>query len=272
MHKLNNFQLLATKRALIIFMGCVTLFVVFNMIWMLHGESAVETDETWQRIQQQNFVIVGVDVNLAPYGIYDPSGPRGIDPDIARAIGKLWDVEVHFSLVNYDGMYDSLLVGDVDILIAGVRPEPRRAAASRYTEAYFDSGYVLVSTTGSQPTLEEIQGKILGVVFATDGDIWAQSYLEEHPNAFTLQQYDDTEQLLSALNEENIVYALLDKVSAHQAHQQYPHLSIADEPLLSNPLVMVVRRSDWKLYAELQRAIKILKANGTIDEIIQRWL
>lgn len=263
---------LKTRRALAAFMAFVAIFTLLNVAWMLRGESAVEADTTWQRIQAQRVMTVGVDISFAPYGIYDPAGPIGIDPDVAQAIGALWGVEVRFVLVNYDGMYDSLLVGDVDMLIAGVRPEPQRAAAARYTAPYFDGGQVLVGTTGLPDELQGLHGAMLGVIFASDGDIWARDYLAKHEGAFVRVRYDDRIVLQHALATGDIQYALLDTISAYQAQQQHPDWRIAAETVVPDPVVIVVRRSDWKLYAELQGLLDDFHADGTLKAIILRWL
>lgn len=262
---------LASKRALAVFVTVVSMLVMLNAVYMLNQDSAVEPDDTWQRIQEQQVMTVGVDIGFAPFGIYDPNGPVGIDPDIAHAIGEQWGVEVRFQLVNYDGMYDSLLVGDVDMVIAAVRPEPRRAAATRYTSPYFDGGQVLISTQANA-TLDDVNGDVLGIIFASDGDVWARNYLVENPDTFVLQRYDDSTQLLTAMTNGEIEFGLLDRLSALETQQQHPNLSVAAETILADPLVIVVRRSDWKLYDELQKVLRELDADGILDTIILRWL
>ncbi len=263
---------LKTNSALAIFIGVVTLFTLLNAAFMLKSESAVEPDATWQRIQEQRLLIVGVDISFAPFGLYDPAGPVGIDPDVARAIAAEWGLEVRFVLVNYDGMYDSLLVGDVDILIAAVRPEPRRAAAARYSAPYFDGGQLLVGTTALPSHLNDLNGDTLGIIFASDGDVWTRNYLAQHEEAFIVRRYESAEQVISALTNGDVAYALLDAISAYQAQQQHSQLHIAAETLVADPYVITVRRSDWKLYAELQSILSDLHADGTLATIVLRWL
>lgn len=256
----------------------LALCVIISVLALLWGVAALAsdgtgpTDTTWQEIEDTGVMLVGIDVAFPPFGGYsEAQGVYGIDADLARALAAELGVEVRFVSVNFDGMYDTLYTGDVDILIAALRADPRRLDRFRYTDAYFDGGYSLVGVPPVPDDLRSIEQSV-AVSYASEGDVVAQEILARGEADFEIQQLLSIDAVIEALLQRDVSLALLDRVSAYEALQQDPDLALSPSLITSDSYVVAVRRTDWRLYSELQNALSDLEADGRLQGILNRWL
>ncbi len=240
----------------------------------LYGDGNAAADTTWIRIQTNEVLVVGIDPNFPPFGIYDDDGPLGIDADLANAIGEELGVEVQFALLSYDGIFDSLYLGHVDIVISALRPDYGRVDLFRYTHPYFDAGYVFVGLEGTQlPTnLYNLDQETLAVEFATEGDVAAFELLEEGDADFNLERLLSADEALQAVIDGNADFALVDSVSASLFRRENPQLQVAPRAEIADPYVIAVRRTDWQLFIALEDTLKKLRERGELELIAARWL
>lgn len=240
----------------------------------LHGNGNAAADTTWNHIQTYKTLVVGIDPNFPPFGIFGETEPMGIDADLAHAIGDELGVEVQFVLLSYDGIFDSLYLGQVDVVISALRPDYAQADRFRYTRPYFDAGYVFVGLEGtSLPNhLDDLDGQTLAVEYATEGDVEAFESLEAGEADFELERLLSADEALQAVVDGNADYALVDSVSAYLFQRDHPQLQIAEKAEIPDPYVIAVRRPNWQLFLALDEALKSLEVNGQLDTIVARWL
>ena len=240
----------------------------------LYGDGNAAADTTWNHIRTYKTLVVGIDPNFPPFGIYDEARPMGIDADLALAIGDELGVEIQFVLLSYDGIFDSLYLGQVDIVISALRPDYAQVDRFRYTRPYFDAGYVFVGLEGTRlPSgFDNLDGQTLAVEYATEGDVTAFETLEEGDVQFELERLLSTDEALQAVIDGNADYALVDSVSAYLFQRDYPQLKIATRAEIPDPYVIAVRRPNWQLFLALDNALKNLQEHGILEAIAAQWL
>lgn len=233
------------------------------------------TDTTWERVQENNVLVVGVDIGFPPFALYNPSNGQteGIDIDLAQALAAELGVQVRIVWVGVDSRYDKLFLGDVDVLIAAIRPEPLRLGFVRYTDPYFDGGYVLVSKANRAfiEQLQDLGSTTLGIEIASIGEAYIRDYLAEN-SPFVVKRYLSAARVLEALLANEVSYGLVDGISAHVFVHQHPEFSIISDPLTTDAYVIAVRRTDWRLHLEIENALDRLQQRGITAIILERWL
>jgi ABC-type amino acid transport substrate-binding protein len=252
--------------------------IFIGSLFTLNMGGQGEPDTTWERVQENDVLIVGVDVNFPPFAFYNPTNGQveGIDVDLARIIADELGVEVQLVGVGVDSRYDMLFLGQVDILIAAIRPEPVREGFVRYTDAYFDGGFVFVRRQNS-PTIEIFNDfwtgtDILAVEIASEGDTLARDYLDENPHTFTLKRTISTERVLSAVLNGEADYGLVNGISARRFAHEHSEIQISKNPMTHDFYVIALRRTEWRLYREIQQILDRLQDHGQLQTIIERWL
>jgi ABC-type amino acid transport substrate-binding protein len=167
------------------------------------------------------------------------------------------------------------MLGFVDVLISALHPEARREASVLYTDSYFDAGQVFVgfSDTPLPEDAEDLAGKLLAVELGSEGDSVARRWLQKSETpSFELSRLISADETMQAILDGTADVALVDAISARLFVKNHPELRLSKIPLISDPYVMAVRRSDWRLYLELTQALAELRHKGVLDKIIARWL
>lgn len=228
--------------------------------------------ESWQRIQASGVLRVGLDPTYPPFETADGGELRGIDVDLARAIGDELDLEVEFVYFGYDGLYDALATEQVDVLISAlaIRPEQRRDFA--YSEPYFNAGQLLVTRAGDAEIsgMQDLAGRTLAVELGAQGHVTATEWQRRLPD-LTVEPHQTPQEALDAVGH-GAHAALVDAISAHLYLAAHPTLQTLDPPITIEPFALVVRIEDERLLQELNQTLQTLTQNGVLQTIITHHL
>ncbi len=229
-------------------------------------------DGTWLRSQINKDLYVAIDPSYPPFAEWTPDGIIGIEADIAREIGRRLGVEPQLLIMGYDSLYDSLYTGYVDMVIAGLRVDPGRENWVHYSSSYFDAGQVLVSPASAPvQTMADLDHQVVAVELASAGDLAARQW-SRRLHALTLTRYLLPSEAMQAVQEGDAAAALVDTVSAREYVSDHPDLVMADTATVPDPYVIALRKANFKMTEEVERALDAMRADGTLAAIIARWL
>ena len=138
-----------------------TRWVVAGIIILILGAVALgllargrENDKTLERVRATGELRVGLDASFPPFESLDAEGNvLGFDADLAHAIAARLGAEPVFVNVGFDGLYDALWAGRVDVIISGLPYDPRRTQDVNYSMPYFNAGQVLVVRADDVPNV-----------------------------------------------------------------------------------------------------------------------
>ncbi len=116
------------------------------------------TDDVWKHVRETGILRVGMDASFLPFESIAAGGTLiGFDVDLGRELSRRLGpalsaasltakgVEAQFvANLPYDGLYDALTVGRVDVVISTLVVNPARMDDFAYSASYFDAGQVLV--------------------------------------------------------------------------------------------------------------------------------
>ena len=111
--------------------------------------TACSSGDTWQRVQRDGILRVGLDPTYPPFENADSGELVGIDVDLIHALAKKLELTPQFDYIGYDGLYDALLTGRVDVLASALVVDEMRSADFAYTTPYFNAGQVLLAKKDS---------------------------------------------------------------------------------------------------------------------------
>jgi ABC-type amino acid transport substrate-binding protein len=229
-------------------------------------------DTTWLRSQINKDLYVGLDPNYPPFTEWTPDQIIGIEADIAREIGDRLGVRTSILIMGYDGLYDSLYTGYVDMIISGLNVDPVYQEWVYYTRPYFDGGQILVSRVDAPfDTMRELDGKTVAVELASAGDLAAQRWTRRL-HALDIQRHMLPDDAMYAVQTGDADAALVDTISARLYLADRADLRLAPATTVSNGYVIALRKADFRLSEEVDNALAEMIADGTLDAIIARWL
>jgi ABC-type amino acid transport substrate-binding protein len=222
----------------------------------------------------KNALRVGVTSTYPPI-IFKQSGQiAGVEAELARLLGARIGRPVHFVEVTWDQQVDTLLAGKTDIIMSGMSVTQARAVRIVFTEPYLEGGLMAAVRTDdarrydSREALLQTEATV-GVIEGTTGDVFVQ---QSFPNArrVALSLASDGALALRRRTIDVFVHdgpSIAWLVSANEAD-----LAGIWQPLNRENLAWGVRRDDPQLLAQANEALAAWKRDGTLSELLARWL
>ncbi len=231
-------------------------------------------DKSWQRVQQAGVLRVGLDPTYPPFEELVGSDVVGLDVDLARALGQAIGVEVTFTYYGFDGLYDALRIGQVDVLASALTPDAQRTGDFDYNRPYFNAGQVALARRG-EPSLSDLPrdltGRTLAVELGTDGHVLATSWQRQVAN-LTVRPFNTPAEALEAVRGGQADAVVLDAIGGRLALRESSDLFLAADALTVEPFALVVRKEDGALLAQLNQALAQLAEGGELAALLNRWL
>ena len=243
-------------------------------IWRTSARLGTGADETWNRIQREGIMRVGLDASWPPFEYVDEDGQIvGFDVDLARELGRHLGIEVAFVNIGFDGLYDALKSGKCDAIISALPYDPMMTKDVAYSPSYFNAGQVLVVRSDEREIEGEgdLGGKRVGVEWGSTADMEARR-LAKRSEGMELALYRTPEEALRALKDGEVKAAIADAVSASSFIKAEGGVKIVGEPLTDEPYVVAVRPQSYMLLQAINEALVEIKEGGTLARLRERWL
>ncbi len=230
-------------------------------------------EDAWQRVQETGVLKVGLDPTYPPFEAADANGVFGLDVDLANALAADSGVQTEFVLFGYDGLYDALATGQVDVLISALVVAPERTKDFAYSTPYFNAGEILIVRQDEENIvrMEDLHGRTLAVELGALGHVEATTWAKRLPN-LTVVPYPTADEALTAVINNKADAALVDAISGRLFLQQTGGLKRTAVPITVEPFAIVTRIGDRRLLSELNNSLARLQTNGKLDDIINHWL
>ncbi len=208
-------------------------------------------------IQQRSILRVGMDASFPPFASLNEAGQViGLDADIARAIGADLGVAVEFVNIGFDGLYDALKIGRVDMLLSGLPVDPLLTQDVAYSINYFNAGQVLVSRQPNLQHVEDLADQTIAVAWGSMADLEARELKKSLPNLNIMAQPDAATALQADI-------AIVDAITAMQfmSQQETDSLSIVAY-LTEEWYAAAVKHEHRLLLTEINKTLTRLREEG----------
>lgn len=246
------------------------LLFTFHFSLLTHCSPA---DTSWQHIQNNGYLVVGLDPTFPPFENADTGELHGLDVDLARALGEKLGIEVRFSYLGYDGLYDALATKQVDLLLSALVIDATKTRDFAYSQPYFNAGQFLVvhQATTAIHNQDDLSGRIVAVELGSEGHVQAIQWQRRVPN-LQIKPLNTPDDALWVVLQKEAAAAVVDQVSGRLYIRQAPELKLLETPVSVEPYAAVVRIDDQALLKKINEALQQLKESGQLDQIIHTWL
>ena len=215
---------------------------------------------------------IAIDPSYAPFATYTENGLQGLDVDLGLALSEQLHLPVRFVPMGIDGLYDSLINDQADIIISALVVDTWRLHEVRYSRPYFDAGLVLVSPSSAPiPQMEDLPGRSLAYEFGSAADSEARRWLRLTGN-FVTQPYELPEYALDAVQLGVADAALVDMVDARLYLRQHPEAALEFHYATHLPYVIAARIDRKNTLRQINETLRTLLQNGAIETMLNRWL
>lgn len=212
----------------------------------------------------QDVVRIATEGLYPPYNLIDDSGKlAGYEIDLGNEICTRAGLTCEFVQNDWDSMMPNLNSGNFDVIMAGMSITEERAKDRLFTQNYYPpaiSYYVAASADA------DIKG---GVVAAQTATIQAAHVAESGAQLLEFKTPDETVAAVQN-GEADAVLAdseYLDPIVSGSGGA----LVVVSEIPLGGGVGAAFRQSDTELAAKFDKAIGEMKADGTINGLIDKW-
>ncbi|NDJ76841.1 MAG: transporter substrate-binding domain-containing protein [Chloroflexi bacterium] len=237
------------------------------------GEEAVVRAEfsALADIQENRVLRVGTYYNAYPFAWLNQTGVvDGYETDVMRAIGIELGVDIEFVQVTRQNDVESLLSGNVDILIGQQVHTRDREEQLDFCHPYYINEERMVIRQGTPyTTLGQMANLPISVEIGSRGHRALLNYAATSGIQYDIRTYFSESAALDALANGDVEGMVGTLDSLRRAGRQ--QMSLIDQPILTEPYAIAVRRYDVNLRNLLNRSLQKLKASGRMDEIYDEW-
>jgi len=215
----------------------------------------VATDATWPPFESVNEQTKEVE---------------GFDIDLMTAIAEKADLEIEFVNVAWDPLLAGIAQCQYDMAISAMTITEERKEAFLFSDPYFAAGQIVTVQKDNTDITgkDDLAGKIIGAQIGTTG-----SFEVEKIEGATLKTYDDIGLAFQDLMNGQIDAVIADNPLAWEYEGKNPDkLKTVGEVFTSEDYGIAVCKTKGDLLEKINTGLRAVKAEGLIDELIDKWL
>lgn len=215
---------------------------------------------------------VATDATWPPFEYIDTANNKivGFDIDLMNAIAEKAGLEVEFVNVEWDPLLAGVSQGTYDAAISSITIKPERLDAMNFSDPYFVAGQIIVVRSANTDITGEnsLSGKKVGVQSGTTGD-------DEVSEIVGVDKvgYDEIGLAFAALLNNQIDAVVCDTPVAEGYVTKYnTQLKTVGEVLTAEEYGIALPKSNTALLAKINQGLAAVKAEGLIEDLVQKWL
>ncbi len=248
---------------------------------------------------QNNQLVMATNAAFPPYEYKDGDKIVGIDAEIAEAIAKKLNMELVIEDVDFGAVLTGVAEGKYDMGMAGITVNEDRKKTMDFSDTYATGIQVIIVNDGSEiATLDDIfefnadgdpvalknpdikvgvQENTTGDIYSSDAiDAWGFNDLNEDESIKTdrVIRYKTGAEAVSALKSGKVNCVIIDNEPAKSfvAANEGIHILEGDNEYAVEDYAICVKKGDTELLNKINTALAELKADGTVDKIINKYI
>ena len=215
---------------------------------------------------------MATNAQFPPYEYYEGDKIVGIDAEIADAIAKKLDMTLKIEDVEFESVLAGVQTGKYDIGLAGRTVTEDRQKSMDFSDSYAKGIQVVIvkedsPITSADDLTADGAAYVAGVQLSTTGDIYATDDL----GADRVQQFQTGADAVSALVMDKVDCVIIDNEPAKSFVKANEGLKILDTAYADEDYSLCTAKGS-ELLPDINKAIADLKADGTIDSIVEKYI
>ena len=204
-----------------------------------------------------------------PYEYYDGEEVVGIDVDIAQAIADKLGLELKVEDMEFNSIITAVQNGKADMGLAGMTVTEDRKKSVNFSDSYATGIQVVIVKEDSDITsVDDLNGKKIGVQLATTGDIYSKDDFGEE----NVEEYNAGADAVLALTQGKVDAVIIDNEPAKSFVEANEGLKILDTEYVAEDYAASLNKDNTELLEAVNGALAELKEDGTLQEIIDKYI
>ena len=205
-----------------------------------------------------------------PYEMTTDTGDfEGIDVEIAGAIAEKLGLELQIDDMDFSAALLAAQQGKSDMVMAGVTVNDERKKVMDFSDTYASGVQVIIVKEGSDiASADDLAGHKIGTQNGTTGYIYCSDDFGED----SVVAYDNGLTAVQALNNGQVDCVVIDSAPAQEFVAANEGLTILDTEYVTEDYAIGMAKGNTALVEAVNGALAELKADGTIDTIVAKYI
>ena len=220
-------------------------------------------------------LIMSTNAAFPPYEMTtDDGGFEGIDVEMATEIANRLGLELQIDDMDFDYALQAVQQGKSDIAMAGITVNKDRLVNMDFSNTYANGVQVVIVPEDSDiATVDDLQGKMIGVQRGTTGDSYCSAAPEEGGfGEDHVTQYDNGMTAVQALINGQVDAVVIDNAPAEELVKANEGLKILDTAYTDEDYAIAVAKGNTQLLDAINSILAEMEADGTTQAIIDKYI
>jgi polar amino acid transport system substrate-binding protein len=220
--------------------------------------------------QAQDVIRVGTDATFPPFE-YSENGKRtGFDIDLIEAIAKTANRKVEWIDIDFKGLIPGLLSKRFDVAASAIYITDERKKVVDFTDPYYPGGLVIMTKKGDTTIKgpDDLKGKKVTVQVGTK----SVGFLKDNFPAIERIEVEKNQEMFQLVEIGRADAAVTGKPAAKLYARARGTLQVLDKQLTIEEYGYALRKEDQQLIKLFNEGLKKLKADGTYQKLVDKYL
>ena len=211
--------------------------------------------------------VVATNAAFEPFEYKEDDGSyAGFDMEMAQYIADKLGQELVVENMEFNSVITAVASGKADVGIACITITDERKKSVSFTNPYYSTSQsIIVAADSDIASVDDLNGKKIGVQLGTTGDLFAGDYVDAE-----IAQYNTGTEAGMDLANGKIDAIVIDGDPAKKIASSLG-LKVLPEPLTDEQIGMCVNKGDSALLEQINKAVEDMKADGTYDKLLQKY-
>ena len=234
------------------------------------SEAASETETAELSTVEPGKLIMSTNAAFPPYEMTTDSGEfEGIDIETAQAIADKLGLELQIDDMDFDAALLAVQQGKSDMVMAGVTVTDERQNVMDFTDSYATGiQSIIVKEDSDIASVDDLAGKKIGTQRGTTGYLYCSDDFGDE----NVVAYDDGLTAVQMLNNGQVDCVVIDNAPAKEFIAANPGLKLLDTAYVEESYAIGVGKGNTELKDAINTALKELKADGTLQAIVDKYI
>ena len=234
------------------------------------SEAASETETAELSTVEPGKLIMSTNAAFPPYEMTTDSGEfEGIDIETAQAIADKLGLELQIDDMDFDAALLAVQQGKSDMVMAGVTVTDERQNVMDFTDSYATGiQSIIVKEDSDIASVDDLAGKKIGTQRGTTGYLYCSDDFGDE----NVVAYDDGLTAVQMLNNGQVDCVVIDNAPAKEFIAANPGLKLLDTAYVEESYAIGIGKGNTELKDAINTALEELKADGTLQAIVDKYI
>lgn len=234
------------------------------------SEAASETETAELSTVEPGKLIMSTNAAFPPYEMTTDSGEfEGIDIETAQAIADKLGLELQIDDMDFDAALLAVQQGKSDMVMAGVTVTDERQNVMDFTDSYATGiQSIIVKEDSDIASVDDLAGKKIGTQRGTTGYLYCSDDFGDE----NVVAYDNGLTAVQMLNNGQVDCVVIDNAPAKEFIAANPGLKLLDTAYVEESYAIGIGKGNTELKDAINTALEELKADGTLQAIVDKYI